>query len=122
MTYRKLRIAFSVTCGLACVLLVVLWVRSYWSSDKLYLRMSTTRNVVIQSVNGGVSLDTRLTERPAPSNVVHFTSFSVNDSFGHMDAMWAEFGRRYGMIYFGPKWMLSAPYGFLALFTATCSA
>jgi hypothetical protein len=29
MKFRKLRIAWSVFCGLACVLLVVLWVRSY---------------------------------------------------------------------------------------------
>jgi hypothetical protein len=26
MRFRKLRIAFSVTCGIACVLLIVLWV------------------------------------------------------------------------------------------------
>jgi hypothetical protein len=29
MKYRKLRIAFSATCLVACVLLIVLWVRSY---------------------------------------------------------------------------------------------
>src|SRR5690349_16231471 len=33
MTYRKLRIAWSVVWGLAAVLLIVLWVRSYWSAD-----------------------------------------------------------------------------------------
>jgi hypothetical protein len=35
MKFRKLRIAFSVTCLIACVLLIVLWVRSYWWSDDL---------------------------------------------------------------------------------------
>ena len=29
MRFRKLRIAFSATCLIACVLLIVLWVRSY---------------------------------------------------------------------------------------------
>jgi hypothetical protein len=29
MRFRKLRIAWSVFCGIACVLLIVLWVRSY---------------------------------------------------------------------------------------------
>jgi hypothetical protein len=29
MRFRKLRIAYSVTCAIACALLVVLWVRSY---------------------------------------------------------------------------------------------
>jgi hypothetical protein len=33
MTFRKLRIAWSVGCGIACVLLIALWVRSY--SDSL---------------------------------------------------------------------------------------
>jgi hypothetical protein len=30
MRFRKLRIAWSVGCGIACVLLIVLWVRSYY--------------------------------------------------------------------------------------------
>jgi hypothetical protein len=30
---RYLRIAFSATCAIACVLLIVLWARSYWWSD-----------------------------------------------------------------------------------------
>jgi len=35
MKYRKLRIAWSVVWGIAAVLLVVLWVRSYWWSDEI---------------------------------------------------------------------------------------
>jgi hypothetical protein len=34
MRFRKLRITWSVGCGIACVLLIVLWVRSYWWSDQ----------------------------------------------------------------------------------------
>src|SRR6188474_3195978 len=37
MRFRKLRIAFSAVCGLACVLLAALWVRSYWREDFLFL-------------------------------------------------------------------------------------
>jgi hypothetical protein len=34
MRFRKLRIAWSVGWGIACVLLIVLWVRSYsWSES-----------------------------------------------------------------------------------------
>src|SRR4051812_40138543 len=33
MKYRKLRIAWSVFCGIACVLLIALWVRSYWRTE-----------------------------------------------------------------------------------------
>ncbi len=33
--YRKLRIAFSATCGIICLLLIALWVRSYYRVDSL---------------------------------------------------------------------------------------
>src|SRR5262245_8434139 len=36
MKFRKLRIAFSVTCGVICLLLIVLWVRSYWWHDIVF--------------------------------------------------------------------------------------
>ena len=35
MRFRKLRIAFSTTCLVACVLLIALWVRSYWQVNTL---------------------------------------------------------------------------------------
>ena len=35
MKYRKLRIAWSAMCGTVCVLLLVLWVRSYWWIDNV---------------------------------------------------------------------------------------
>ena len=35
MRFRKLRIAWSVVWGIACVLLIVLWVRSYWWGEQL---------------------------------------------------------------------------------------
>jgi hypothetical protein len=36
MKFRKLRIAWSVFWGLACLLLIVLWVRSYYCHDALW--------------------------------------------------------------------------------------
>ena len=38
---RKLRIVFSAVCGIVCVLLVVLSVRSYWRRDCVYFRVVT---------------------------------------------------------------------------------
>jgi hypothetical protein len=43
---RYLRIAFSAFCGLACVLLVVLWVRSYSVNDGLYRGQSQVIGIV----------------------------------------------------------------------------
>ena len=53
---RYLRIAFSVTCGIACVLLIVLWVRSYWTIDGVsYYGVEDA--FVIESWKGIVSLE-----------------------------------------------------------------
>jgi hypothetical protein len=51
---RYLRIAFSAVCGIACVLIVVLWVRSYWWQDLLAVQIRQTPKV------GGISYEGRL--------------------------------------------------------------
>jgi hypothetical protein len=42
MKHRKLRIAWSVAWGIVVVLLIALWVRSYWIADIVYYRPTTT--------------------------------------------------------------------------------
>jgi hypothetical protein len=42
MRFRKLRIAFSATCLIACVLLIVLWVQSYWLGDCYSVQIKKT--------------------------------------------------------------------------------
>src|SRR6478609_241719 len=59
MRFRKLRIAWSVGCGIACVLLIVLWVRSYWWFDNV--NFSTTETKVVQSFDGVMSFHYRRT-------------------------------------------------------------
>jgi hypothetical protein len=54
MRFRKLRIAFSATCLIACVLLIALWVRSYWIGDNIRLPASEAR-VNVYSVRGTFS-------------------------------------------------------------------
>ena len=49
---RYLRIAFSATCVIACVLLIVLWVRSYTWHDRILLRLYGKRGVEISHVAG----------------------------------------------------------------------
>jgi hypothetical protein len=52
MRFRKLRIVFSITCGIACVLLCVLWMRSYQYCD----RSSIVSRVFGCSTEGVLSL------------------------------------------------------------------
>jgi hypothetical protein len=52
MRFRKLRIAWSTLCGIATVLLIVLWVRSCWYVDDLVITLTKTRQLELQSVPG----------------------------------------------------------------------
>jgi hypothetical protein len=55
MEYRKLRIAFSATCGIACVLLMALCVRSYTWCDVVFC--PTTRPILANAVSGVIQLN-----------------------------------------------------------------
>jgi hypothetical protein len=52
MRYRKLRIAWSVCCAIACVLLIALWVRSYWWWDQLSVAIGSDTTLAIESMRG----------------------------------------------------------------------
>jgi len=56
MRFRKLRIAWSVGCGIACVLLIVLWVRSYWRIDSLFAIGSQPQFFAVGSERGVVAV------------------------------------------------------------------
>jgi hypothetical protein len=55
MRFRKLRIAWSVGCAIACVLLIVLWVRSYSWVDTVYVNIGV-KAFKIESAKGSLIL------------------------------------------------------------------
>jgi hypothetical protein len=57
MRFLKLRIAWSVFWGLACVLLIVLWVRSYSWVESIQMRPTKMRMLVIASMPGFLQID-----------------------------------------------------------------
>jgi len=59
MKYRKLRIAWSVGWGLFCMLLVVLWVRSYWWRDYAHCPLHGDSKFFVKSVSGRLSVAAR---------------------------------------------------------------
>jgi hypothetical protein len=75
MRFRKLRIAWSVGCGIACVLLIVLWVRSYWQRDTI--NCLVPRGLVVSSLHGRIS-------------VSHFP-FRLEDSRWERKWVWKSF-------------------------------
>jgi hypothetical protein len=64
MRFRKFRIAFSIACGFACVLLIVFWVRSYWRVEHFLWNRTTNSfcvsiypgQVALESINGPVMM------------------------------------------------------------------
>jgi hypothetical protein len=54
MKFRKLRIAWSVGCGILAVLLAVLWMRSYVYSDRVSGPVSKTKGLLVASLAGAV--------------------------------------------------------------------
>ena len=104
MRFRKLRIAWSVGCGIACLLLIALWVRSYWKSDYIW-----TSHVGVGSATGVAQLSVRST----PTNYL-----------GHQ---WTTLPARKD-IFISPRFAfrpasnlsyINAPYWFLILILST---
>jgi hypothetical protein len=67
MRFRKLRIAWSVGCAIAGLLLIVLWVRSYWWMEGFRYGATESRGVIIESISGEVDFSYCLTTRRLPS-------------------------------------------------------
>jgi hypothetical protein len=51
-----MRIAVTALCLTACVLLVALWVRSYWRADVVYGTFSSEKVFSISTTAGGVAV------------------------------------------------------------------
>jgi hypothetical protein len=57
MRLRKLRIAWSVACGIACVLLIALWMRSGMWGDQLGYCYASAQELTCRSINGRLQID-----------------------------------------------------------------
>ena len=49
---RLLRIAFSAVCGIVCLLMIALWVRSYWWSDYFHVPLPIPNVLTVHSMYG----------------------------------------------------------------------
>jgi hypothetical protein len=56
MKYRKLRIAWSVGCGVLCLLLIALWVRSYCWTHYLLVQDSASQLIAVDVSPGTLSV------------------------------------------------------------------
>src|SRR6476620_1107606 len=80
MKYRKLRIAWSVLCGMAVLLLIALWVRSYQFQDEVYVGyVGPSAGQTGVNVNLLVSLRGRLIVQPRNAVPWRFQSYKATD-------------------------------------------
>jgi hypothetical protein len=89
--YRKLRIAWSVAWGVVAVLLIALWVRSYWWDDMLKVRMpDPQRQFMICSMLGGTRLYTTSVSPRANWNHRYWrtSTISVAAELEGLDVRW----------------------------------
>jgi hypothetical protein len=68
---RYLRIAFSAVCGIICLLLIVLWVRSYWWMEKVLWVYQSPKAIRIFWGAGQVQVET------ASDNPIEITSSAL---------------------------------------------
>jgi hypothetical protein len=107
---KYLRIAVTALSLTACVLLIALWVRSYWRLDGLSVPITITRRIEIWS--GGARLEFRMAEYigpSGPSNPWNLARLSRNEVLDYMKAAGIKRETRYfGQTQFGfllPTWL-----------------
>jgi hypothetical protein len=116
---RYLRIAFSATCLIACVLLIVLWVRSYWWCEGYYqlprgilVGGSTARGaIVLHCIDVNINEDVDLT--------VGYNRISISDvgpSVVGEPVLWFHLIRRPGLsAIVVPMWAPTVMFAGLAI-------
>ena len=107
---KYVRIAVTTLCLTACVLLISLWVRSYWRLDGLSMPITTTRKIEIWS--GGARVELRMTEyggRSGRSDPWNVASLSRKEVLDYVEAAGIKRETRYfGRTQFGyllPTWL-----------------
>ena len=81
MRYRNLRIAFSVTCGIACMLLILLWVRSYWRRDRLAGQFTSARAFHVDSFVGRLAMSWRVRPQGVAPVRTEFSTYNDPEGF-----------------------------------------
>jgi hypothetical protein len=129
MKYRKLRIAWSVAWGIACLLLIVLWVRSIGTWVEKSVPLPNGYALTLRSIQGhifmgvGRSEDVYLWEFSTYccARLTEFGAVAANDSIRLIFTQKAEsagfgFGEAAGAWHvFGPQWILSLLLGTTAV-------
>jgi hypothetical protein len=116
MKYRKLRISWSLFWGVACLLVIVLWVRSYWARDAVFVTIPFTGYFQFDSSCGAVQIFAEAAEHQLPK--LEYTSQMPTD-FGAGGNHWYFYLQRNSdfrwlFVVVIPNWYLVPPIAALA--------
>jgi len=95
--FRKLRIAWSVVWGVACLLLVVLWVRSYTRREAAHIRFGNSHLAIVRSQVGKIVFWIDNENLPASalySQAIPATSPPEAEIDAHYTRAWTGYGIR----------------------------
>src|SRR6188472_3642662 len=115
MKYRKLRIAWSIGWGIACLLMIALWARSYWWFDTVYYVQSSLDYLEFGSVAGLVFVEDDDASRemgnvgPAPTQTSWFARRAADEpiEMPRLKLLFREFGNFSRPDYAVPYWFLA---------------
>ena len=110
---RYLRIGFSVGCGILCLLLIVLWVRSYWYVETVLCKFSDDALIAVLSQPGALGFGIAGEESIEPWIV--FRQPSTEWRRQHADDRWRK--QSWGGFYFNDATII-APTWFWCLMAA----
>jgi hypothetical protein len=116
MRFRKLRIAFSAACLIACLLLLALWVRSYWWWDWYNSGTVARQNATIGSSQGWLGILIRIgipsdfPHRPYSLDAIPVGELPVVNGHSELRAFHYPWGRW--------EYSITIPHWFLVFSTA----
>ena len=112
------RVAFSAVCLLLGLLLVAVWIRSYWVADTALLQTTARRAVQVDSFRGVASLESLYFNDDADPLEFHLESEEITDDFEPpYDTVWG-FGWEVARGADGGSHTLSLPYWLIVLLLA----
>jgi hypothetical protein len=113
-----LRIAVTALSLTACVLLIALWVRSYWWHDMVACGFTSKDGIIIDSTNGGLGL-LRMSLHGTPTTFVNWKVTSIwSPSEGPLPIGSEESYTAFFFKRLTDGFSLSVPYWFLVLLFA----
>jgi hypothetical protein len=127
MKFRKLRMAFTISCGIACLLLTALWVRSGWRFDDIVMPFPYVE-IQLGSSPGTCGIAVSLGSLPSKSWTISSTPYDdpliryVATAIPLSSPIWGEFHQKFAKFGDSLFGSVGVPYWFAILLVTILTA